>query len=122
MVRLRGQVSSTRVENAFMAAGAEQETAMLRPVLVAAALMSLSGCVVWDGVVGWFAPSLSLWPMQSIRRVGALCAVEQRGEECGEDRHGMEYIVLARGQRMARFPVRRPRRKSIMRGGSTDAA
>ena len=30
---------------------------MLRPVLAAAALMSLSGCTVWDGIVGWFAPA-----------------------------------------------------------------
>ena len=40
-----------------MAPGAKQETAMLRPVLAAAALMSLSGCTVWDGIVGWFPPA-----------------------------------------------------------------
>ena len=29
---------------------------MLRPLFTAAALMTLSGCAVWDGVVSWFAP------------------------------------------------------------------
>jgi len=98
MVRLRGQVSSTRVENAFMAAGAEQETAMLRPVLVAAALMSLSGCVVWDGVVGWFAPEPE--PVADAVDTAAWARYvpwNSAAKNVVKTGTGMEYIVLARG-------------------------
>ena len=72
---------------------------MLRPVLAAAALMSLSGCTVWDGVVGWFAPAEPTAIVDTVDAAAWSRYVpwNSAAKNVVKSGTGMEHIVLASG-------------------------
>ena len=72
---------------------------MFRPILTAVALMTLSGCAVWDGVVGWFAPADPVAVANAVDTVAWLRYVpwNTAAKNVVKTGSGVEYIVLASG-------------------------
>ena len=71
---------------------------MIRPILTAGALMSLSGCAVWDGVVGWFSPPPK--PVADAADTGAwqrYVPWNSAAKNVVKTGSGVEYVVLASG-------------------------
>lgn len=80
---------------------------MFRPLLAAAALLTLSGCSLIDGVMGWFAPSApkAVADAADADAWSRYVPWNHAAKNVVKTGMGVEYIVLASGDPAASLPA-----------------